>query len=261
MQNEKIHIPALNKMELKDARKAMIQNLIIRWNDLDKELDKLNKSLVEYEGKLKAAREDGDTSENSAYEQAINNLSTTIANIFKTQKLKYDMSLIKEPEFVIATGADDYIDVIDTLRNTSETSVISQIVSRYLGGDLNKIATCTRDEMKTLMAKINYIVEHGSDQFDYNTDEQEIVDILREVTYNYKVRPYKPCGKVVLYSAVRVLVNDLVKTFIICPDDVSYVYEGIIASNCELASNLLNGIVGDSNTIREGLKYTILEIY
>ena len=261
MQKEKIHIPALNNMDLKDARAAMIQNLIIRWNDLDKEVDKLSKSLVEYEEKLKAAREDGDTSENSAYEQAINNLSTTIANIFKTQKLKYDMSLIKEPEFVIATGTDNYIDVIDTIKNTSETSAISQIVSRYFGGDLNKIATCTRDEMKKLMAMVNYIVENASEEINYSTDDQEIVEILKEVTYSYKVRPYKPCGKVVLYSAVRVLVNDLIKTFIICPDDVSYVYEGIIASNCELASNLLNGRVGDSNTIREGLKYTILEIY
>lgn len=261
MQEERIHIPVLNNMSLKDARHAMIRNLIIRWNDLDKELEKLNKSLVEYEMKLKAAREDGDTSENSAYEQAINNLSTTIANIFKTQKLKYDMSLIKEPEFVMATGADEYIDVIDILKNTRETSTISQLVFGFLDGDINKIATFTRDEMKTLMAKLNYIIMNASDKFDYNTEEQEIMDILKEVAYNYKVRPYKPCGKVVLYSAVRVLVNNSVKTFIICPDDVSYVYEGIIASNCELASNLLNGEVGDSNTIREGLKYTILEIY
>lgn len=261
MQEERILIPILNNMSLKDARHAMIRNLIIRWNELDKELEKLNKSLVEYEMKLKAAREDGDTSENSAYEQAINNLSTTIANIFKTQKLKYDMSLIKEPEFVMATGADEYIDVIDILKNTRETSTISKLVFGFLDGDINKIATYTRDEMKTLMAKLNYIIMNASDKFDYNTEEQEIMDILKEVTYNYKVRPYKPCNKVVLYSAVRVLVNNSVKTFIICPDDVSYVYEGIIASNCELASNLLNGEVGDSNTIREGLKYTILEIY
>ena len=255
-----IHIDELNSMNLKDARDAMIQNLVIRWNNLDKELDSLDRLLAEYETKLKAAREDGDTSENSAYEQAINNLSTTVANIFKTQKLKYDMSLIREPDFVTVTGTDEYLDVIDILNNTRENSTISKLVIEFLGGDAKNIATCSRDELKLVMTKINYIIKNASDKFDYNTEEQEIVEILNEVLHN-KVRPYKPCNKVVLYSAVRVLVNNAVKTVIICPDDVSYVYEGIIASNSELAMNLLNGEVGESNTIREGLKYTILEIY
>jgi transcription elongation GreA/GreB family factor len=251
----------LNKMSMKEARNAIVQNLINRWSSIDESLESLSKSLVEFENKLKAAREDGDTSENSAYEQAINNVSMTQANIHKTQKVKYDMSLIAEPEFVAATHMDDYIDVIDTLTNMREVSAMSELAFRHFENDISRIATCSRAEMKKLMFKVNYIISNGGDSFDYNESEQEVVELLKEITTKYKTRPYKSCGKVVLYSVVRVEVNDTMHTFMICPDDVSYVREGIIASNSELASKLLNGEVGDSNIIREGLRYTIKEIY
>ena len=52
----------LNKMSMKEARNAIVQNLINRWSSIDESLESLSKSLVEFENKLKAAREDGDTS-------------------------------------------------------------------------------------------------------------------------------------------------------------------------------------------------------
>lgn len=251
----------LNNMSIEAARKAIIQNLISKWSNLDNELNSLSKLLVEYEGKLKAAREDGDTSENSAYEQAINNVSTTQANIYMTQKLRYDMSLISEPEFVSVTRASEYDDVIETLKNMREISAMSELTFRHFNNDINKIATCSRAEMKSLMNKVRYLIANAGDKLDFNESEQEVVEILEEVTYRYKVRPYRPCGKVVLYSVVRVEVNGTTHTLMICPDDVSYVHEGIIAANSELASKLLNGEIGESNTIRDGLRYTIKEIY
>lgn len=251
----------LNNMGIKEARDAIVQNLITKWSSIDKDLDNLHKSLREYENKLKAAREDGDTSENSAYEQAINNVSMTQANIHKTQKNKYDMGLIAEPEFVAATHMDDYTDVIDTLTNMREVSVMSELTFKHFDGDISRIATCSRADMKNLMIKVNYLIREAQDKFDYNESEQEIVTLLSTITNKIKARPYKSCGKVVLYSVVRVQVNDTLHTFMICPNDVSYVREGIIAANSELASKLLNGEVGDSSIIREGLRYTIKEIY
>lgn len=251
----------LNSMTLKDARTAIVRNLISKWENMDRELDSLNQSLVEYEEKLKAAREDGDTSENSAYEQAIDNLSITQNNIYKMQKAKYDMSLINEPDFVAATHADDYIDAIDVLKNTREISGLSDLAFHHFDGDISKLATCSRDDMKKLMFKLNYFISRDGKEFDFNESEQEVYELLKEVMTKYKTRPYKPCGKVVLYSTVRVLVNDELYTLMIYPDDVSYIREGIIASNSELASKLLNNEVGDSNIIRDGLRYTIREIY
>lgn len=251
----------LNRLSMKEARKAIIQNLITKWATLDSDLNNLNQLLVEYENKLKAAREDGDTSENSAYEQAINNVSTTQANIHKTQKLKYDMSLITEPEFVTVINASEYDDIIDILENTHGTSVMSELVFRHFDNDVKKLATCSRANIKEILRKAYILINNAQDKFDYNEGEQEIVGLLEKVLTSYKVRPYKPCGKVVLYSIVRVDVNGSTHTFMICPDDISYVHEGIIAANSELALNLLNGEVGDSNVIREGLRYTIKEIY
>lgn len=251
----------LNSMSIDKAREAIIQNLVTKWFSFDRELNDLSALLSEYESKLRMAREDGDTSENSAYEQAIDNLSSTQAKIHKTQKVKHEMSLITEPEFTRWTKKDDYEDIIEVLSKARSTSLMAELAYRHFGGDIEKIITATRKEMKDLMRGCDVLISNSGKGYDFTLDEQEIYEILREATYDLKARPYKPCGKVVMYSVVRVDINGSVHTFMICPNDISYMDEGIVAANSEIASRIMNNVVGEAHTIREGLSYEIKEIY
>ena len=82
-----------------------------------------------------------------------------------------------------------------------------------------------------------------------------------------KIRPYNPCGMVMLYSAVRIQVLNSssdekeIYTFMLCPDGVSFAEYGIVALNSVIGSNILKKSVNADVTINNKLSYKILEIY
>lgn len=259
--NGKVKYNQLVTMGIKQAREAIVNNLVENWNSMEEELKSLTDELSIYEKDLSKARADGDTSENSAYDTAIDNVSSTQARIYETQKLQREMSLITEPEFVRLTRQSDYDDIIQVLRNVKEESLISELTFRHFNGNIEEIKTASRQNLKSLLTKCEYLIKNGGEDYDFNLSEQEIYEMLKDVVKYQKPRPYKPCGKVVMYSVVRADVNGEEYVFMVCPSGISYVEEGVIAANCELASKIMNNVVGESHTISDSLRYTIKEIY
>lgn len=259
--NEKVNYTQLREMSIDKAREAIVSNLVINWNSMEGELKSLNEELSKYEKDLAKARADGDTSENSAYDTAIDNISSMQARIFETQKLQREMGLITEPEFVRQTHHSDCDDIIRVLKDVRDGSLISELTFRHFNGDIEKLRTATRQNLNELLKKCDYLISNDGKGYDYDLSEQETYEMLKDMIINHRLRPYRPCGKVVLYSVVRAEVNDEDYVFMICPPGICYVEEGVIAANCELASKIMNNVVGDHHVIRDGLRYTIKEIY
>lgn len=258
--NGKVNYTQLRTMSIDKARDAIISNLVSNWSSMEGELKSLNEELSKYEKDLNKARADGDTSENSAYDTAIDNISSMQARIYETQKLQHEMGLITEPEFVRQTCHSNFDDIIQVLKDTRSESLISELVFRHFNGNIEEMRTATRQNLKELLHKCDFLISNDGKGYDYSLSEQEIYESLKS-TINSIPRPYRPCGKVVLYSTIRAEVNGEDYVFMICPPGISYVEEGVIASNCELASKVMNNVVGDSHVVRDGLRYTIKEIY
>lgn len=249
----------LNKLSLKDARDEIVKNLIGQQKVVRTRLDNLEREYAQYKGDYEKARAEGDASENSALDTAINNMSSAQASIYKNNKLLHDMECITEPEYVNNTTSYDYSNVLRKLKQTEETSTISAAIKQKIG-NFDRIKEMSRTECVNLVKVLDSL--WSLPNFNQNETEEEMYLLVRKTLLESKQRPYRSCGKAVMYSAVRVSINGVVYTFMLCPDGISFVTEGIVSTDTILGNSILGSTVtGNHQILNKNLKYVILEIY
>jgi hypothetical protein len=249
----------LNKLSLENARHEIVKNLIGQQQIVKNRLDELEKEYKLYEDDYIKARAEGDASENSALDTAINNMSSAQASIYKnTQLLRY-MDCITEPEYVQSISSYDYEYIIKTLQATESNAIMSAAVKSQLGSFEN-IKTINRDTAVKLVRTLDSM--WNLPNFIQNETEDEIYHLVKKTLLESKQRPYKPCGKAVMYSAIRVAINGVVYTFMLCPEGISFVTDGIVSVDTILGSSILNSTVtGKKQILNQNLEYVIQEIY
>lgn len=251
----------LRGMSIENARQAIVNNLILERTEIVHTLEQLDIEKAKFEGDLVGAGT-GDTSENSAYDTAISNIATTQGRIFKYQQLQREMDLVTEPEYVLATSTYNFDNFIAKVEGTKDSVLISTLIYRFFNGDLNKIKTAPRSTMMELLKQVKKLIGLASEGYVFNEGESDMYDDLNELIKDSKPRPYVPCGQVVMYSVVRADINGEEYVFMICPSGISFVTEGIIACDTEIGKRVMGETVtGVKQTVRDGLHFTIKEIY
>ena len=253
----------LNRMSIEDARKAIIGNLITTYKDICKSYDlaqqKLNKNKVD----VSKAKAEGDTSENAQYDTSLSELAFTTGNIIALKRQIENMSNIKEPTYM-KENRSQYVDneINILLKSSLNESAMSKYIASIFGTSFEGIVDATEEQL-------SQIIKYYNELPDEQVTENETKIVTRFVTYvqSMKIRPYNPCGMVMLYSAVRIQVLNSSSderetyTFMLCPDGVSFAEYGIVALNSVIGSNILKKSINADVTINNKLSYKILEIY
>lgn len=237
-----VTIEELNKLPIQEARSAIISNLIQEYEKIDSQIKDLKIQSEGYQEDLDRAKASGDLSENSAYTNAIENLSSTFARILKYTELQYDIQRVEEPEFVYqTTGKSQLTRCIAEMNELGSDPIIDYLRANY-GQDLSGMQDITTKECNKVFAQLNNIAD-DKDLYDL-VSYKYITDIR-----SYARGVYLPIDRIVLYSAVNVSIDNENFTFVICPDNISFVSEGIVAANSRVGSSLL-GLSRTSSQIR-----------
>lgn len=246
----------LNTMQLKDARDTIIQNIISIRESKDTEHNDAEKHYAEINELLEHAKLDGDTSENSAYETALADLAVQSGTIRSIQRQKDAMAAIIEPTYVQKFRSKFAVnELLLSLEYYSENSEMAKYIYDYVkehGG----IDNLDNSDAIVISDYYNSKVKELSD-----TDKDITVKFLRQLE-SQKVRPYNSCGKVTMYSCVRVEINGELYTIMIYPKGISYADNGIISVDTPIGANILgHEKTGEKITINSNLSYKIIDIY
>lgn len=249
---------SLNTMDIKQARDTIIKSLIEKRFLIDHEITAEENKKEEYKNSLNRAKEDGDTSENSAYETAIDNIAISEGRIMNLLLQRDQLNAIREPEFVIQTHSQNYSEFKSLISSMKDESGFAALILEALDNDIENADTISKAKLSELKRTLDILTTTDA----YNETEVAIYESFINDFYDLKPRPYISCGKPLMYSAIRANVNGDVYTFMICPEDISYVTDGIIAANSLLGASILREMkVGEKVKIHDSIEYTITEVY
>lgn len=255
-----VELKELNSMSIQDARAAIIKNLIEERSKIDSALKELDSELTKYEEDLNKARADGDTSENSAFDTAIDNIASTQGRLYKYQQLQRELDNVTEPTYCEATSTSNVERFVNFVSICKDRSMLCQVVEEYFNGDLTAINSKSRKELVSFCKVLDNVAQLEGDKFDLA--EQEILETLKTFLRSAKPRPYVQCGVIVLYTTVRIDINGETYTLMVCPPGISFVTEGIIAADTEIGKRLLGkSDINVKQIVNAKLEFTIKEIY
>lgn len=251
----------LVKLDMPTARKELVRNLIGQRQKIEDRIVELEARLQGYTEDYNHAKRDGDARENSALDTATSNMQMTSSEIYSNNELIKNMDRITEPEYLLHKCTVDFKQVVDSLTAQSEESMIAAAILQRIGDSpADKLKAMTRKEADDLMKYVHIFMDLP--QFDSKPIDNEVVQMMTEVFLESKPRPYITCGKVVIYSAVRIEINGTEYVIMICPEDITFMWDGIVAANSEIARHILGRSVTDTYVhLNDKIKYIIKEIY
>lgn len=252
----------LVKLDMPTARKELVKNLIGQRQKIEHRIVELEAQLLEYTENYNHAKRDGDARENSALDTATSNMQMTSAEIYSNNELLKNMDRIIEPEYLLHKCTVDFEQVVESLSiQSEEESMIAAAILKKIGDSpVEKLKAMTRREADELMKYVHVFM--SLPQFESKPIDKEVVQMMSEVFEESKPRPYITCGKVVIYSAVRIEINGVEYVIMICPEDITFTWDGIVAANSEIARHILGRSVTNTYVhLNDKIKYIIKEIY
>lgn len=251
----------LVKLDMPSARKELVKNLIAQRQKIENRIVELEGQLQEYTENYNHAKRDGDARENSALDTATANMQMTSSEIYINNELLKNMDRITEPEYLLHKCTVNFTSVVDSLKAQSEESMIAAAILQKIGDSpAEKLKSMTRKEADELMKYVRVFM--SLPQFEDKSIDHNVEQMMNEVFVESKPRPYVTCGKVVIYSAVRIEINGVEYVIMICPEDITFMWDGIVAANSEIARHILGRSVTDTYVhLNDKIKYIIKEIY
>lgn len=251
----------LVKLDMPAARKELVANLIAQRQKIEHRIVELEAQLLEYTENYNHAKRDGDARENSALDTATSNMQMTSSEIYSNNELLKNMDRITEPEYLLHKCSVDFNNVVESLTIQSADSLIAQAILQKIGeSPAERLRSMTRKEADELLKYVNIFM--GLPQFESKSVDHDVVQMLSDALLESKPRPYVTCGKVVIYSAVRIEINGVEYVIMICPEDITFMWDGIVAANSEIARHILGRSVTNTYVhLNDKIKYIIKEIY
>ena len=252
----------LVKLDMPTARAELVKNLIGQRQKIEDRIVELEAQLLEYTEHYNNAKRDCDARENSALDTATSNMQMTSSEIYSNNELLKNMDRIVEPEYLLHKCTVDFGQVVESLNvQSGEGSIIAAAILQRIGDNpADKLKAMTRKEADELMKYVNVFMslpDYEDTQIDHG-----VVQMMSEVFLESKPRPYITCGKVVIYSAVRIEINGVEYVIMICPEDITFTWDGIVAANSEIARHILGRSVTNTYVhLNDKIKYIIKEIY
>lgn len=251
----------LIKLDMPSARRELVKNLIGQRQKIEDRIVELEAQLKEYTENYNHAKRDGDARENSALDTATSNMQMTSSEIYLNNELLKNMDRITEPEYLLHKCTVDFDNIVESLIAQSSESMIAQAILKRIGDSpASKLKGMTRREADELMKYVHIFM--GLPQFESKQIDHDVVKMLSDSLLESKPRPYITCGKVVIYSAVRIEINGTEYVIMICPEDITFMWDGIVAANSEIARHILGRSVTNTYVhLNDKIKYIIKEIY
>lgn len=251
----------LVKLDMPTARQELVKNLIAQRQKIESRLEELEVQLQEYTDNYNHAKKDGDARENSALDTATSNMQMTSSEIYSNNELLKNMDRITEPEYLLHKCTVDFDNIVEILNVQSGESMIAQAILQKVGASpAQAFKSMTRREADELMKYVHIFMDLP--QFTPKSVDHDVVNMLRDALLESKPRPYVTCGKVVIYSAVRIEINGVEHVIMICPEDITFTWDGIVAANSEIARHILGrSVTGTYVHLNDKIKYIIKEIY
>lgn len=284
----------LNSVSLKEASEMISASLISERIQLRAAKQRLDADKKRYQEDYILAN-DGDASENAPLEQAVQNLKTITGDMVAVQKkiqmldrvedsvylnavFDYDvlMSAVNSlsPDstrlFLSIFGASSKDAVVDVLRAMPCDTLKGKVLEfdkYYVDGMINALKMdYEKDDpvwksRSMLEAAVDKKLEQGVMAAEY-----KLLSEFEHVKSMKSVPPYNTCGVIVIYTTVRVKLEDKQFTYKIYPKGLSFIDDGIMAAEAKLAAALLGRHKGDVVSIRHGsrgtlLNYEVVDIY
>ncbi len=251
----------LLQLDIASARVELVKNLIAQRQKIEQRIVELEGQLQEYTENYNHAKRDGDARENSALDTATSNMQMTSSEIYANNELLKNMDRITEPEYLLHKCTVDFNQVVDSLKLQSDESMIAAAILQRVGDSpAEKLKAMTRKGADELMRYVHIFM--GLQEFAPKPIDHEVVQMMQDIFLESKPRPYITCGKVVIYSAVRIEINGVEYVIMICPEDITFMWDGIVAANSEIARHILGRSVTDTYVhLNDKIKYIIKEIY
>lgn len=260
-----MEINSYNDMPLEEARIQIIRRLIKKDAEIDEDLKLKKDALDNAELRMVTAKMDGDASENSALESAIDDIRRIRGEIDSLMVLRGRLDNITECDY--KKGKYNYKIIIDILKNAMSAPdkyIIATELLELLDDkqDLyNSLYNIKAGDVKALELRYS---QYASKDNLCNEDKELL--LLLDSLYNIsKLRKYKPTGICLVYSTVRVLVDDgntkTIFTGFICPEGISFIEDGIFAANSQLAKLLIGNSMSTNQFVNGKIRYTLLELY
>lgn len=251
----------LVKLDMPRAREELVKNLIAQRQKIEHRIVELEAQLQSYTEDYNHAKRDGDARENSALDTATSNMQMTSSEIYSNNELLKNMDRITEPEYLLHKCTVDFDNIVETLSiQSSESMIAAAILQRVGDNPAGKLKAMTRKEADELMKYVHIFMDLP--QFECKSVDRDVVHMLQDALLESKPRPYVTCGKVVIYSAVRIEINGVEYVIMICPEDITFMWDGIVAANSEIARHILGRSVTNTYVhLNDKIKYIIKEIY
>lgn len=278
----------LNAMSLEQASERISDALIAERLGLQKKRAELEGLKEKYQEDYIIANADGDARENAPLEKAIENLKTTTGEIVSVTKKYQSLDNIEDVKYLNATYDYDIIkDVLERMNSNSLTMLFNSF--EVAGADelIEKIRSCDYNELDKYIqafdkfygetmknALISQLGANGlvwSNSSAVDEAEKEMRQngvlateyrLLMELTNirNIKeVPPYNFCGIIVMYTTVRLRLDDKIMTYKIYPNGLSFIDIGVMAADSKVAAALMGKRKGDVVHIRHASKNKVLE--
>lgn len=276
----------LNQLSLKEASKIISDTLISERIALGERRAELDSLREQYQEDYIAAN-DGDARENAPLEQAIQNLRTITGDILSVTKKYQSLDAVEDRVYLNATY--DYDIILEVVRIMTESS--QRMLFNVFGvQDINELSSLLVSiEYDELSQKVgvfdewygetvlsNMKAEYPEDHVIWKSRtafDKTVADRRAggEMALEYKLLMefgrlkemkamplYNYCGKVVMYTTVRLKTEDSEYTYRIYPKDLSFIDDGVIAANSRLATALMGKRKGDKVSVRHASKGTII---
>lgn len=276
----------LNQLPLEEASKLISDTLISQRIALGERRAELDRLREQYQADYIAAN-DGDARENAPLEQAIQNLRTITGDILSITKKYQSLDAVEDRVYLNATYDYDIIlEVVRIMLESSQRKLFNVFGVQDINGLASLLVSIEYDELtekvgvfdewygETVLS--NMKAEYPDDHLIWrsrNLFDKTVVDRRAngEMALEYKLLMefsklkemkamplYNYCGKIVVYSTVRVKTENEMYTYRIYPKDLSFIDDGIIAANSRLATALIGKRKGDTVSVRHGSKGTIV---
>ena len=285
----------LNNMSLKDASDKISDALISQRLGLQKKRTDLERLKEQYQEDYIVANADGDARENAPLEKAIENLKTTQGDIVAVTKKYQSLDNIEDSKYLNATydydifkdilsrlnensrhalfncfGVSSDEELVERIKKCDENELNDNILSfdKFYGGTMEaELRSREGDDVlkRFNSAELNRAEETLRQQGILATEYRVLMELgnIREIK---EVPPYNYCGIIVMYTTVRLRLDDTVMTYKIYPKGLSFIDIGVMSADAKLAKALMGKKKGDTVSIRHGsknkmLEYEILDIY
>lgn len=284
----------LNSLPLKEASDLISDTLINERKALRERRAELDRLKAQYQEDYIAAN-DGDARENAPLEQAIQNLKTVTGDILAITKKYQSLDAVEDQIYLNATY--DYESVTECIKGMSETSArmlftcfnvkdVAEFRKFLEASDYDGLTECVNAYDSyygdTVLNNMHVDFPDDSPIWKSRSEFDRVVVQRRadgEMAFEYKILmelsrlremkampPYNYCGKIVMYTTVRLRMQGMLYTYRIYPKGLSFIDDGVMAANARLASALMGKRAGETVNVRhlsrdKILVYEILDIY